>query len=463
MAFGYPVALELTGRVCVVVGGDEMAEQRIRGLLQAGARVRVIAELITGGIEELVSTTRIELRRRRYIRGDLEGAFLALQVGDDRSDNAALFAEAHEYHVLLNCMDDIPHCHFAQPAVVRRGDLAITISTGGKAPALAKAVRRKLAGEFGDEYGRLVDLLGRIRAEFAPRRVDFEEWSARWTTAMDEDLVGLVRDGREREAEAILRSALSGRKRVKTGRVAIVGAGPGDPSLITVKGRALIEAADVLVYDRLVHPSLVDGKPAIFVGKMAGRHYVTQEEINDLLVSLAEAGDRVVRLKGGDPFVFGRGAEEAAALAAAGIAFEIVPAPTSGTAALAYAGIPVTDRRYTSSVAFATGHGEIDLRGLAASAGTIVVYMGLQRIEEVVTELIAGGRSPDEPAAVVAKGTYADQRVVEAPLAGLAKAVAREGVEAPALIVAGEVVRLRDQLSWFGSKPGARQNRAASV
>jgi uroporphyrinogen III methyltransferase/synthase len=243
--------------------------------------------------------------------------------------------------------------------------------------------------------------------------------------------------------------------------VSIVGAGPGDPDLITVRGRAALDAADVVVHDRLVHPALLAGRVAVDVGKEPGRHPVPQEGIHALLISLARQGKRVVRLKGGDPFLFGRGGEEAEALAAAGIGFEVVPAPTSALAALAYAGIPATDRRCGSSIAVVTGHSAdgqtVDWDRLAGATDTLVVLMGMARIGDIVDRLVAGGRHPDTPAAVVSRGTLPDQRVVGAALARIPAAVAEARLPGPALLVVGDVVRLSDRIAWFGADPAVEQ------
>ncbi|MDQ3983207.1 MAG: SAM-dependent methyltransferase, partial [Actinomycetota bacterium] len=331
MSFGYPVSLELSGRRCVVIGDGPAAEEKARGLLEAGADVVV---------------------RPAYENGDLAGAFLAVVTDPDPDLHAAVAAEARAHGVLLNCMDDVEHCDFAAPSIVRRGDLRISISTGGKAPALAKRLRLRLTEEIDEAYAELVDLLGEVRAETIGTRGDFETWRRRWQHALDQPLLELVREGRVAEAKELVRRCLTQdpgprpvrsreepapRRRWAAGGVSIVGAGPGDPSLITVRGRELLDMADVVVYDRLVHPDLVGGKRAIYVGKQSGRHCVEQRQIDDLIVRLARGGDHVVRLKGGDPFVFGRGSEEAGALAAAGVPFEIVPGPTSAIAAPAYA------------------------------------------------------------------------------------------------------------------------------
>ena len=466
MPFRYPVNLDVEGRRCVVIGGGQVAEHKGRTLLDAGASVTVVAERPTAGLEQLDADGRIRLVRRAYLYGDLEGAFLAIAATDQPAVHADVFKEAEERGVLLNAVDDIEHCHFSVPSVVRRGDLSVAISTGGKAPALSKRLRSQLAAELGPELGTVVDLLGEVRAEaLATRKVDFETWSRRWQGALEHDVAGLVRAGRVDEAREVVRRSLEGLdvdgpRGPTTGRVAIVGAGPGDPGLLTVRGRQLLDAADVVVHDRLVDPSLVEGRTAVFVGKEAGSHAVPQEEINALLVDLAGQGRDVVRLKGGDPFVFGRGGEEAEALADAGIAYEVVPAPSSAMAALAYAGIPVTDRRLSSSVAIVTGHctgdHEVDWRGLATAVDTIVVLMGLAGLERIATSLIEGGRDPRTPAAVVEKGTRPDQRVVTAELARIAVAAADAAVASPAVVVVGEVVRLRDRIAWFDGVPGGQ-------
>ncbi len=480
MAFSYSVALELGGRRCAVFGGGDVAEQKARGLLEAGAKVTVVAPRFTSGLESAARRGELELRRRSYCVGDLEGVFLAIAATDDSEVNRQIFAEAEERGVVLNSVDDVANCHFAVPSIVRRGDFTLAISTGGKAPALAKRLRKELADQYGEEYGTLVDVLGAARAETLPRRtVDFDTWANRWQSALDHELLDLVRRGQIADAQALVTRILDGepvpptrprrgrtistrsRPRFPTGRVAIVGAGPGDPGLITARGKDLLAEADVVVYDRLVHPSLVAAKRGIFVGKRGGGQHASQEQINSLLVDLARQGNSVVRLKGGDPFVFGRGVEEAEALAEAGIPFEVVPAPTSAIAALAYAGIPVTDRRYASSVAFVAGQstdGPPDWNRLATATDTLVILMGLEVIEDIVASLISAGRSPHTPAAVVENGTLPAQRVVSADLRGIAGACRELELTSPAIIVVGEVVKLRAKIGWY--EPHSSQGSA---
>jgi uroporphyrin-III C-methyltransferase / precorrin-2 dehydrogenase / sirohydrochlorin ferrochelatase len=480
MPFAFPLALEVTGRRCVVVGGGPSAVAKVQALLDAGAAVVVIAAEADPRLMELARRGEIELIEREYRRGDLAGALLVFVTGDS-SLNAAVFAEAEGDGVLCNAHQDSAHCHFASPTVTRRGDLVVAVSTGGRAPTLAGYVRDALAADLPDEFGALIDLVAEIRAEgIAP--ADTTERGRLWRTALDCDVLGLLGAGQWEAARRLLRGVLArdggsgvplpeyGGKGTPVeedgaaqdrpgGWVSIVGAGPGDPDLITVRGRTVLDAADVVVHDRLVHPDLVAGRVAVDVGKEPGRHPVSQDGINALLVTLARQGKRVVRLKGGDPFLFGRGSEEAEALAAAGVGFEIVPAPTSALAALAYAGIPATDRRCASSIAVVTGHsaaGEaIDWDRVATATDTLVVLMGLARLSEIVARLLAAGRDPHTPAAIVSRGTLPDQRVVGAALAEIPAAAAVAELPGPALLVVGDVVRLSERIAWFGADGAA--------
>jgi uroporphyrin-III C-methyltransferase / precorrin-2 dehydrogenase / sirohydrochlorin ferrochelatase len=476
MPFAFPLALEVTDRRCVVTGGGPLAVAKATALLDAGARVVVIAAVAHPALVELARRGEVELVERDYRPGDLAGARLVFATGDG-AQNAAVFAEAEAAGVLCNAHQDSAHCHFASPTVTRRGDLVVAVSTGGRAPTLAGWVRDLLAADLPDEFGALIDLVAEIRAEgIAPE--DSGERGRLWRTALDLDVLGLLGAGQWEAARRLLRGVLAGRVEAVSagdlgndeptapqpgGWVSLVGAGPGDPDLITVRGRAALDAADVVVHDRLVHPDLLSGLVTVDVGKEPGRHPVPQEGINALLVTLARQGKRVVRLKGGDPFLFGRGSEEAEALAAAGIGFEVVPGPTSALAALAYAGIPATDRRCSSSIAVVTGHsadelqhGRVDWARLATATDTLVVLMGLGRLDEIVERLLAAGRHPDTPAAVVSRGSLPDQRVVGAELGRLPAAVAATDLPGPALLVVGDVVRLSERIAWFGAEAHLR-------
>lgn len=461
MPFAYPVMLEVGGRRCVVIGSDAVAEAKAHDLVDAGARVEVVGAQPSAGLLDMESAGAVTLVRRDYREGDLEGAVVAVAAVADPELASRIFAEATRRGVLLNTVDDVAHCHFAAPSKVRRGDLLVTLSTGGKAPALAKKLRQRLETELDGDYAVLVDLLGRARQEALGRRgrMSFEQWSARWERALQPDLLALVRQGRHAEVidhvVGVLTAPVS---ETPAGKVWIVGAGPGAVDLITVRGRRALEGSDVVVYDRLVDPQLVEGKEAVYAGKSPGRHSVAQEEINRMLIELARQGKSVVRLKGGDPYVFGRGAEEAEALAAAGIEFSVIPGPTSAIAVLEAVGIPVTDRRLASSVAITTGHcggrSEVDFRALAGVVDTVVVLMGMSQLERIAKELMAGGLAEHTPAAIVTEGTKSTQRLLVTELGRLAGDARQAGLGSPSVIVVGEVVRLRNRIA-SGAPEGA--------
>jgi uroporphyrin-III C-methyltransferase/precorrin-2 dehydrogenase/sirohydrochlorin ferrochelatase len=427
----HPIFLDLAGRRVVVVGGGTVAERKIEALIAAGADVTVVSPDVTDFIEGHAAGGRLRLDRRPYRRGDLAGCCLAYAATSDPEVNRAVRDEATDAGIWLNAVDRPALCDFITPAIVRRGDLSLAVSTNGRAPALARRIREDLEREFGPEYADLTEAAGEAR-----------------TRAMAD---GRPADDVERAAQTTPAPA--------PGTVYLVGAGPGDPELLTLKGRRLLEQADSVVYDALVDPALLNAcRPAarrIFVGKRHGAHSRSQDEINALLVEEARAGRTVVRLKGGDPFVFGRGGEEAEALVSAGLRFEVVPGVSAGIAVPAYAGIPLTHRGVTAEVVFVTGHESadsptpVDWGRYAASPATLVVFMGLNNLGAIATRLLEHGRDARCPVAVIANGTTTAQQTVVAPLAEIAAKAAAAGIEAPALVVVGEVVGLRDTLRWF--------------
>ncbi len=483
----YPVFLDLRGRRAVVIGGGAVAEQKVLGLLSAGAHVTVVSPETTPRLAELAAAGGIDLRRRPYRSGDLAGAWLAIAGTDDRAANAQVWAEAEREGVLLNAVDDLDHCSFIAPAIHREGDITVAVSTSGKSPALAARLRQRVARLVGPAEARLCELLGELRPELAARVPDPHARTALWYRIVDSDVIEFVRrgddDGARRRMDelveqppefprlkpgpgtalplrAVPQGAHSSEWEYGTGVIYLVGAGPGDPGLITAKGLEILRSADVVVYDRLVAPALVadalPGAERVFVGKRphGGGANLAQDEINALLVERARRGLTVVRLKGGDPFVFGRGAEECEALHAAGVPFRVVPGVTSAIAVPAAAGIPVTHRRLASAFAVVTGHecdgvSNLDWQSLAR-VPTLVVLMGLSALPEITARLLEHGADPDTPAAAIASGTLPDQRVVVATLATLAERVAEEGLEAPVTVVIGEVVQVRELL---GAEP----------
>lgn len=494
----YPLNLiNLATRVTVVVGGGAVALRKVEGLLDGGAAITVISPALTDGLAALHAAGIITAIQRPYQDGDLADTWLAIAATDDATVNQAVFAEAERRGCLVNVVDDPAYSNFIVPAVVRRGEVTVAVSTGGSSPALARRLRERLAAIVGPEYGDLAALLAELRPELLAR---FPAGQARLEAALrlvDADLLAVMKAqglaAARTYAEALLETSESGlealaghahdpEKPAKAsspgalsvgsddreaslwdfsrppGIVYLVGAGPGDPGLITVRGIECLRSADVVVYDRLIPTALLGEAPAaqwIDVGKRPGHHPVPQEEINALLVAHGRAGKRVARLKGGDPFVFGRGGEEAEALAAAGVPFEIIPGVTSAIAAAAYAGIPVTYRNVACSFVVLTGHrreGAEELAcdwGAAVGADTVVFLMGVGNLPAIAGHLIAAGKSADTPAAVVARGTWPRQQAVTGTLRDIADRVAEAGIRPPAALIVGQVVGLRERLRWF--------------
>jgi len=457
----------------VVIGGGTVAEQKVLGLLTAGAHVTVVSPETTLRLADLAASGGIDLRRRSYRAGDLAGAWLAIAATDDRTANAAVWAEAERLGVPLNAVDDLDHCSFIAPAIHREGDITVAVSTSGKSPALAARLRQRAARLVGPAEARLCELLGELRPELAARVPDTRARTALWYRIIDSDVIEFVRRGDMEGARERIEDLVKQPPDIEPGIVHLVGAGPGDPGLITAKGLAILRSADVVVYDRLVAPSLVaEAPPAaerVFVGKRAhGRGAgVEQADINALLVDRARDGRMVVRLKGGDPFVFGRGAEECEALRAAGVPVHVVPGVTSATAVPAAAGIPVTDRRLASAFAVVTGHecdgpSDLDWEALARMP-TLVLLMGLSALPEATARLLAHGADPDTHAAVIASGTLPAQQTVVGTLATIAVVAAEACLEPPATVVVGEVVRAAGALSdhtaagaaWAGASVAA--------
>ncbi|MBI5528638.1 MAG: uroporphyrinogen-III C-methyltransferase [Deltaproteobacteria bacterium] len=486
----YPVTLSVKGRRCLVVGGGWVALRKVEGLLAEGAVVTVVAREAVGPILDLEKTQAVALERREYQVGEAAAFALVFAATDDRDVNRRVSEDASAAGVWVNVADDPALCSFHLPARVRRGALQLSVASAGEAPFVVRRLRAFLERRFGPEWAAWTEAAGRFRTalrslklpqEEAERRydaffdstVDQKSIRARVPTAEEMDLWLKAGERREPEIEASgFRPKASGLESRTTdhglrtaGFVSLVGAGPGDAGLLTVKGQKRLHSADAIVYDRLAATALPCDLPAGVdlhsVGKEAGHHPVQQEEISTLLVRLAREGKRVARLKGGDPYVFGRGGEEAEALAAAGIPFEVVPGVTAGIAVPAYAGIPATHRREAVRLTLLTAHESKkeegtqirwDLLGADPHA-TLVGYMGVTSLPVVVERLIAAGMSPDTPAAVIERGTTSGQKTVTAPLSKLAAEVTRAGIDPPALFVIGPVVRHAAALEWFAKRP----------
>jgi len=486
----YPVTLEVKNRRCLVVGGGGVALRKVQGLVEEGARVTVVAPEIVAPLAEMADRGEIDLERRPYRADAVSGWTLVFAATDDREINASVFCDAEEAGVWCNVADDPELCSFHLPARVRRGPLQIAIGSAGEAPFVVRRLRQLLERRFGAEWGEWLSAAARYRGAVrglkAPRdreevlfdrffeaTVDPDRLTARVPTAAEEEgWLGAPVDHHAAEALKVVKDPTGGDGR-EGALVSLVGAGPGCPGLLTLRGRQRLLEADAVVYDRLAAPALpcelqpeVDLHP---VGKTAGNHPVPQEEINALLVRLARAGKRVVRLKGGDPYIFGRGGEEAEVLAAEGIPFEVVPGVTSGVAAMAWVGVPVTHRREAVRLTLLTAHEAIKSDGpqvrwdvLAKDPNaTLIGYMGVSALPQVVTNLLDGGMDPETPAVMVEQGTTSAQRHVVATLAGLPAAVEEEGLGPPALFAIGPTVGHSVTLDWVARLPLTGQRLVA--
>ena len=457
-----PVFLRLKGRPVLLVGGGTVALRKARFLCRAGARVTVVAPAIDPALATLLDEHGGEWLRRRYRRGDLAGRDLVIAATPDENVNAAVADEATARRLPVNVVDTPALCTFTFPAIVDRDPLLVAIGTGGASPVLARAVRRRLETQLPAGFGRLARFLGdcrdRVRAaigdESARRRI--------LEGLAEGPIAEQVLAGDEAGAAAKVDELLA-RGETPRGEVFLIGAGPGDPDLLTFRALRLLQRGDVILYDRLVGEGILElarrDAERLYVGKRRSEHSVPQGEINRTLVELARQGKCVVRLKGGDPFVFGRGGEEMDELARAGIPFQIVPGITAANAAACYAGIPLTHRDYAQSVRFVTGHtkdGELRHRWeeFQSPTETLVFYMGLVGLPIICEQLVAHGRDPATPVALVEKATSPAQRVITGTLGTMTAVVAAEKPEPPTLIIVGEVVRLAADLGWYSPLEG---------
>ncbi len=446
----YPLFMKIEDRTCVVIGGGAVAARKIEMLRRAGARVSVVAPELSDDLAALVARGVIDHRGRIFFPNQLDGAVLVVAATDDAAVNAQVARHARLRGLPVNVVDDAALSSFVMPAVIDRSPVVVAVSTGGASPVLARRVRARIEAALPPGIGHLAKLLGRYR-EAAMRHIpDAASRRRTWERIVDGPVARLALARRDQDAEARLLHELTNPAE-GSGEVHLVGAGPGDPELLTIKAHRALESADVVVHDRLVNPEILDlarrDAERIHVGKRVGDHSMGQDDINALLVELARAGKRVVRLKGGDPFVFGRGGEELAALTAAGIPCHIVPGITAATGCAASAGIPLTQRGVANTCVFVTGHdrngvAELDWDSLAKPGQTIVIYMGLGALAHMAGRLVAHGLAPATPVAVIENGTMPDERVIRGTLTDIADKAGDAGIGTPSLIVVGEVAAL---------------------
>lgn len=457
----YPLFADLTGLPVLVVGGGHVAERKIAALLAASAQIHVGAPALTPNLTQLVEAGTIEHHAGAFQSAWLDGMWLVIAATDDRELNARIATAASERRIFANVVDDPALSRFQVPAVVDRSPLTIAISTGGAAPVIARRVRETLETELDHALGPLTALAQRHRARITQRWPNMAQRRAFYDWLHDGPVMGLLRNARSDEAEQVLLEALNNTDTpVPKGSVLLVGAGPGDPGLLTLRALRALNQADVILHDSLVsEPVLALARrdaERIDVGKRCGGRHTQQEQIHQLLLDLAQTGRRVVRLKGGDPFVFGRGGEEMEFLRQHDIPFEVVPGITAAVACAAYAGIPLTHREHARSVHLLTGHGKesldaMDWPALAQDHQTLALYMGVARVEEFTQRLLEHGRRADTPFAIIENGTLPQQRVVTGVLRELPARVKELDVRPPALLIVGEVAALAKAHTWFGT------------
>ena len=463
-----PIFADLKRRPCLVVGGGDSAWRKTRMLLKAGADVRVIAPSLNADFTAALASQQIKLVGEHFSPSDLDGIFLAIAATERKAINALVYQSANQRQVLVNVVDDTQRCSFIIPSIVDRSPIIVAISSSGQAPVLARLLREKLEALLPQHLGRMATIAGNFRQRLSQTVSSFSARRYFWEQAFNGRFGDLVASGREQEAEQEL-VALT-QQAPPQGQVALIGAGPGDAGLLTLRALQLMQQADVVLYDYLVSDEVMDlvrrDAELVCVGKKAGFHSVPQEETNRLIVHYAQQGKRVVRLKGGDPFVFGRGGEELEVLFDADIPFQVVPGITAAAGATAYAGIPLTHRDYAQTAMFVTGHlkpdgDTLDWSTLARGKQTLVIYMGLMKSSHIQQQLLEHGRGVDTPIAIIERGTQKTQKLLKGQLSELAELA--KHAASPSLIVVGEVVNLSTKLDWFTKQEQSLQQQDAVV
>ncbi len=456
-----PTFMKIDGRPCLVVGGGDIAARKVGLLRAAGGAVTVVAPALCTTLTELAQQSLIQYRSGEFRADDLTDCVLVIAATDDEAVNREVSRLAHAQRIPVNVVDSPALCSFIVPSIVDRSPVQIAVSTGGVSPVLARTLRARLETMIPSTYGLLGELLEQYRERAKLTFPDVDGRRKFWEDVLSGPIVEMVFSGQAEAAREALLDAFAraedGRPSA-TGEVYLVGAGPGDPDLLTFRALRLMQQADVIVHDRLVSEPVLAlcrrDAERIYVGKERNYHRVPQEGINQLLVRLAKEGKRVCRLKGGDPFIFGRGGEEIDTLAEEGIPFQVVPAITAASGVSSYAGIPLTHRDYSQAVIFATGHlkdGSMNLNwtALAQPNQTVVFYMGLHGVDILCKELTAHGMPSSMPIALVQKGTTPEQKIFTGTLETMPDIVHNADIKPPTLIIVGKVVKLHEKLKWF--------------
>lgn len=454
-----PIFLQLANRHCLVVGGGDVARRKVERLLHSGGIVTVVAPVLDPTLQTHKETGRIHHIEDSFEPAQLDNQYLVIAATDDDSVNRQIATAADKAGKLVNVVDNPKLCNFIMPSVIDRDPVQIAISTGAASPVLARLLRARLETLIPSAYGRLATLMSDFREKVKDRFARQSDRRRFWEEVLQGPIAEMLFAGQDKAALDALEERLeAGTLSGPQGEVYLVGGGPGDPDLLTFRALRLMQQADVVLYDRLVSPKILDlvrrDAERIYVGKARDKHTLPQEDINQFLVRLAREGKRVLRLKGGDPFIFGRGGEEIEDLAAAGVSFQVVPGITAAAGCASYAGIPLTHRDYAQACIFITGHlkdGRMDINwdALIQPRQTIAVYMGVQAVELFCRELTARGMGSSMPAALIQKGTTPEQRVYIGTLQTLPNLVKEHDITPPSLVIIGEVVKLHEKLAWY--------------
>lgn len=454
-----PLFFKLENRNALLVGGGQVALRKARMLVRTKAIVTVISREIDPELNQLLEENNGIAMIGEYRADMLDDKLLVTAATDDEVLNEQVYQDAVARNIPINVVDNPKLCTFVFPAIVDRSPIVIAISSGGHAPVLVRVLRAKLETLIPNGYSKLAMLAGQFRSQVKAKFATINQRRRFWETILQGQVAETMLAGREQDAYQLMEKKLSDADaKLPAGEVYLVGAGPGDPELLTFKALRLMQQADVVMYDALVSKEIMElcrrDADLIFVGKNRANHSVDQQNINQMLVDHAKQGRRVVRLKGGDPFIFGRGGEELQTLREQGVPFQVVPGITAASACSTYAGIPLTHRDFAQSVTFVTGQqknrsSELDYSQLARGEQTVVFYMGLHNLADICEKLVAAGQSEKTPAAIVSRGTATDQAVLVGTLETLVEQQAQAQLPAPALIIVGQVVMLQEQLNWF--------------
>jgi uroporphyrin-III C-methyltransferase/precorrin-2 dehydrogenase/sirohydrochlorin ferrochelatase len=461
----FPIFLNLKNARALVVGGGTIAARKVEHLLRSGCRVTVFAPILSDEFRVLTSSDNFKHKMTEVCASDLDGCLLVFACSDDDSVNQNVYELATAAGVLVNVSDNTEKCNFIMPAIVDRNPLLIAISSGGTSPLLVRMLKTRFETSIPAAYGRLAEFAGSYRERIKALLPDTTRRRRFWESMVSGPVAEHMFSNQVEQAEAMMEDLLEeealNADAAPAGEVYLVGTGPGDPDLLTFRALRLMQQADVVLYDRLIGDGVLNlvrrDAERIYVGKLPKEHTVPQEEIGNLLVRLAGEGKRVLRLKGGDPFVFGRGGEEIETLSEKGIAFQVIPGVTAAVGCASYAGIPLTHRDHAQACVFVAGHqkdGKLNLNweSLIQPHQTVVVYMGVGSLRALTAGFIAHGAAATTPAAIIENGTRPGQRVITGTLESLSAQAVKKGIKSPALIIVGSVVTLRDKLSWFADK-----------